>query len=65
MRLSTEPGRDDERGVAAIRAALDAGTTVLDTAAAYCHDDHDAGHNERLIARALDGWTGRQSPEAR
>src|SRR3954462_14654698 len=58
MRLSTAPARDDERGIAVIRAALDAGATLLDTADAYCLDDHDAGHNERLIARALDGWQG-------
>jgi aryl-alcohol dehydrogenase-like predicted oxidoreductase len=58
MRLSTVPDRDDERGVAVIRAALDAGATLLDTADAYCLDERDVGHNERLIARALAGWTG-------
>jgi len=58
MRLSTLADRDDNRSVAVIRAALDAGATLLDTANAYCLDDGDAGHNERLIARALDGWTG-------
>jgi aryl-alcohol dehydrogenase-like predicted oxidoreductase len=58
MRLSTEADRDDERSVAVIRAALDAGATVLDTADAYCLDDRDVGHNERLIAQALDGWRG-------
>ena len=58
MRLSTRADRDDERGLAVIRAALDAGATLLDTADAYCLDDRDTGHNERLIARALDGWAG-------
>src|SRR5690242_12180873 len=58
MRLSTAPDRDDERAIHVIRAALDAGVTFLDTADAYCHDEHDVGHNERLIARALDGWGG-------
>ena len=61
MRLSTAPDRDETRGVAVIRAALDAGATLLDTADAYCHDDRDLGHNERLIARALDGWSGDRS----
>ena len=61
MRLSTAPDRDDERGIAVIRAALDAGATVLDTADAYCRDQRDAGHNERLIARALAGWDGDRS----
>jgi aryl-alcohol dehydrogenase-like predicted oxidoreductase/histidinol phosphatase-like enzyme len=58
MRLSTAPDRDDERGIAVIRAALDAGATVLDTADSYALDDRDIGHNERLIARALSGWNG-------
>ena len=58
MRLSTDRGRDDERSVAVIRAALDAGATLLDTADSYCRDDRDVGHNERLIARALAGWAG-------
>jgi aryl-alcohol dehydrogenase-like predicted oxidoreductase/predicted kinase len=58
MRLSTSADRDDERGLAVIRAALDAGATLLDTADAYCLDERDVGHNERLIARALSGWAG-------
>ncbi|HZO41190.1 MAG TPA: aldo/keto reductase, partial [Methylomirabilota bacterium] len=58
MRLSTDPERDDERGIAVIRAALDAGATLLDTADAYCLDESDLGHNERLIVRALAGWAG-------
>ncbi|MGH7677099.1 MAG: aldo/keto reductase, partial [Gemmatimonadaceae bacterium] len=61
MRLSTLAGRDDERSVAVIRAALDAGVSMLDTADAYCLDEHDVGHNERLIARALEGWRGDRS----
>jgi aryl-alcohol dehydrogenase-like predicted oxidoreductase/histidinol phosphatase-like enzyme len=58
MRLSTAADRNDERGVAVIRAALDAGATFLDSADSYCLDDRDVGHNERLIARALAGWAG-------
>ena len=58
MRLSTAEHRDEERGVAVIHAALDAGATLLDTADAYCHNDRDVGHNERLIARALAAWAG-------
>src|SRR5215475_7419949 len=61
MRLSTAIHRDDERAVSVIRAALDAGATLLDSADAYCHNEHDVGHNERLIARALTGWTGDRS----
>src|SRR5688572_19724747 len=61
MRLSTAVGRNDDRGIAIIRAALDAGATLLDSADAYCRDENDVGHNERLIARALDGWDGERS----
>jgi aryl-alcohol dehydrogenase-like predicted oxidoreductase len=45
-----ESQRDDERAVAVIRQALDAGVTHLDTADAY-----GEGHNERLVGRALAG----------
>lgn len=58
MRLSTVPDRDDARAIAVIHAALDAGVMLLDTANAYCLDDTDTGHNERLIARALATWNG-------
>jgi aryl-alcohol dehydrogenase-like predicted oxidoreductase/predicted kinase/histidinol phosphatase-like enzyme len=61
MRLSTDPDRDEARGIAVLHAALDAGITLLDTADAYCHDEHDTGHNERLIARALASWGGDRS----
>ena len=53
MRLSTAADRDDARSIAVIHAALDAGATLLDTSDAYCLDAKEAGHNERLIARAL------------
>jgi aryl-alcohol dehydrogenase-like predicted oxidoreductase len=51
MRLSTERDRDEARGIEVLRAALDLGITFLDTADAYCLDDSETGHNERLIAR--------------
>lgn len=58
MRLSTDADRDDERAIAVLHAAFDAGVTLVDTADAYCRDAADAGHNERLIRRALDSWSG-------
>ena len=58
MRLSTSADRDDARSIAVIHAALDAGATLLDTSNAYCHDDTETGHNERLIAEALRTWAG-------
>jgi aryl-alcohol dehydrogenase-like predicted oxidoreductase len=39
---------DDDESVAAIRAALDAGVTLLDTAMSY-----GSGHNEQLVGRAI------------
>ncbi len=61
MRLSTDPDRDDDRSIAVLHAAFDAGVTLLDTADAYCLDESDAGHNERLIARAMSSWSGDRS----
>src|SRR5882672_1880437 len=61
MRLSIERDRDEARAVEVLHAAFDAGVTLLDTADAYCWDEADAGHNERLIARALATWTGDRS----
>lgn len=61
MRLSTEPDRDEARAIAVLHAALDAGIEFLDTADAYCWDDDERGHNERLIARALAAWPGDRS----
>jgi len=46
MRLSTDEDRDDERSLATIAAAAEAGITAFDTARAY-------GDNEQLLARAL------------
>ncbi|HSB61497.1 MAG TPA: aldo/keto reductase [Vicinamibacteria bacterium] len=58
MRLSTAPDRDEERAIATLHAAFEAGVGFLDTADAYCRDETEVGHNERLIARALAGWGG-------
>jgi aryl-alcohol dehydrogenase-like predicted oxidoreductase len=53
MSLAGRP--PEERSISAIHAAIDAGVNLIDTADAYCIDDSDVGHNERLIARALRG----------
>jgi aryl-alcohol dehydrogenase-like predicted oxidoreductase/histidinol phosphatase-like enzyme len=58
MRLSTERDRDDERALAVVHAGLDAGVRLLDTADVYCWDDSELGHNERLLRRALETWSG-------
>jgi aryl-alcohol dehydrogenase-like predicted oxidoreductase len=41
---------DDERSLATLRHAIDAGATLIDTADAYA-----AGANEQLVARAIEG----------
>jgi len=47
-------GRPDEaRAIRTIHAALEAGVTLIDTADAYCIDETEVGHGERLVARAL------------
>src|SRR5580700_4538883 len=53
MRLSTDADRDAALGLATIAAAIDAGVTVFDTAHAYGRNAAEAGHNERLLARAV------------
>jgi aryl-alcohol dehydrogenase-like predicted oxidoreductase len=53
MSLSSRPGED--RSIRTIHAALDAGVNLIDTADAYSADDRDVGHNEALIAKALEG----------
>src|SRR5262245_15676613 len=60
-RRSTSPDRDEDRAIGILHAALDAGATLLDTADAYCLDESDVRHNERLVARALQTWPGDRS----
>jgi aryl-alcohol dehydrogenase-like predicted oxidoreductase len=55
MPLSLEGRPDEDRAIRTIHAALDAGVNLIDTADAYALDEHDVGHNERLIAKALRG----------
>jgi aryl-alcohol dehydrogenase-like predicted oxidoreductase len=55
MQMSIAGRPPEERSVRTIHAALDAGVNLIDTADAYCVDESDVGHNERLIAKALRG----------
>src|SRR5687768_8977219 len=61
MRLSTEVADDPESALATIAAALDAGFTLFDTARAYAPSEGELGHNERLLARALQVHPGGRS----
>jgi aryl-alcohol dehydrogenase-like predicted oxidoreductase len=58
MHLSLTDRPPEPQSVRVIRAALDAGVRLIDTADVYCLDDADLGHNERLVAEALQGWSG-------
>jgi aryl-alcohol dehydrogenase-like predicted oxidoreductase len=58
MPMSIEGRPDEQRSVATIHAALEAGVTLIDTADAYHRDAHEVGHNESLIARAVAEYGG-------
>ena len=58
MHLSIQDRPSEAQSVRVIHAALDAGVTLIDTADVYCLDDNELGHNERLIARSLQTWSG-------
>lgn len=58
MPMSIEGRPDEQRSLATIHAALDAGVTLIDTADAYHRDAGEVGHNETLIARALASYGG-------
>jgi aryl-alcohol dehydrogenase-like predicted oxidoreductase len=49
MPLSLEGRPSAERALDVIRAFVEAGGTLIDTANAYCIDNNEIGHNERLI----------------
>lgn len=52
LSIDGRPPRAQARQV--IRRAVELGVTLIDTADAYCLDDSETGHNERLIAGTLD-----------
>jgi aryl-alcohol dehydrogenase-like predicted oxidoreductase len=58
MHLSIQDRPPEAQAIRVIHAALDAGVTLIDTADAYSLDNRDIGHNERLVARALETWPG-------
>ncbi len=58
MPMSIEGRPDEQRSVATIHAALDAGVTLIDTADAYHLHADEVGHNELLIAKALASYDG-------
>ncbi len=55
MALSVTGRPDRTRAVATIRAALDAGITLFDTADSWATDATETGHGEELLVEALRG----------
>lgn len=53
MPLSLDKHPDEKTAFAVIDTFVDAGGQFIDTANVYCTDHNNVGHNERLIARAL------------
>ena len=61
MHLSLDRRPPEAQALRVLGAVLDAGVTLIDTADAYCLNEGDVGHNERLIATALKAWGGDRS----
>ncbi len=55
MHLSIQDRPPEAQALRVVHAAVEAGVTLIDTADVYCLDDREIGHNERLIAKALEG----------
>jgi aryl-alcohol dehydrogenase-like predicted oxidoreductase len=53
MLLSIAGRPPEAQAIRVVHAAIDAGVTFIDTADAYCLDETDFNHNERLLAKAL------------
>lgn len=58
MPLSLSGRPTEAQSIAVIHRALDLGVTLIDTADSYCLDQSDKHHNEELIAKALQQYTG-------
>ncbi len=51
-KLESDPGNDDDADIAALRRAIEAGVTHIDTAEMY-----GAGHAERIVGHAIEGYS--------
>jgi aryl-alcohol dehydrogenase-like predicted oxidoreductase len=56
MPLSIANRPPESQSIQVIHRALDLGITFIDTADAYCQDESDKHHNERLIHKALTSY---------
>ena len=58
MPLSLSGRPTESQAIAVIHRALDLGVTLIDSADSYSEDESDKHHNEELIAKALEQYTG-------
>lgn len=58
MPLSLSGRPLESQAIAVIHRALDLGVTLIDSADSYSEDESDKHHNEELIAKALEQYTG-------
>lgn len=58
MPMSLRSRPPEAQSIDVIHRALDLGVRLIDTADAYCLDETDKHHNERLIAKALQKYKG-------
>src|SRR3954454_1094047 len=58
MPMSIEGRPDEDRSIATVHAALDAGVTLFDTADSYHLKAGEVGHNEELFAKAIRSYGG-------
>ena len=61
MHLSIVERPEESQALDVLHAVFEAGVTLVDTADVYCLDQHDLGHNERLVAKAIATWSGERS----
>ncbi len=58
MPLSISGKVSEDQAIATIHKALDLGVNLIDTADAYCQDESNKHHNEKLICKALQHYSG-------
>ncbi|MBD1845069.1 aldo/keto reductase [Cyanobacteria bacterium FACHB-63] len=61
MPMSIRDRPPEDQSIDTIHKALELGVTLIDTADAYCRDESDKHHNEKLIYKALQQYTGDKS----
>ncbi len=58
MPLSLSDRPSEEQAIRVIHESINAGMTLIDTADVYCIDENEYGHNERLVRKAVESYSG-------